>query len=85
MYRVSWPAARVLGRMGVKLSVVLDITHDSEAGVFIAVSKDVPGLVVEGDSVEQVMREARNLIPELMEGLPMDMPTTYAHLTECAA
>ncbi|MCK9915756.1 DUF1902 domain-containing protein [Microbacteriaceae bacterium K1510] len=40
---------------------------DSEAGVWIATSSDVPGLVVEADTWASMIDEVRLVLPELME------------------
>jgi predicted RNase H-like HicB family nuclease len=45
---------------------------DSEAGVWVAESEDVPGLVAEADSPNLLARKLKVLIPELLElnGVP---------------
>jgi len=40
---------------------------DSEAGVWVAQSEDVPGLVAEADSPNVLIQKLRTLIPELLE------------------
>ncbi|MFN7925250.1 MAG: DUF1902 domain-containing protein [Bryobacteraceae bacterium] len=40
---------------------------DSEAGVWVAESEDVPGLVAEADSPNVLIAKLRTLIPELLE------------------
>jgi len=40
---------------------------DSEAGVWVAESEDVPGLVAEADSPNVLVQKLRILIPELLE------------------
>ena len=40
---------------------------DSEAGVWVAESEDVPGLVAEADSPNLLVQKLRTLIPELLE------------------
>ncbi len=39
---------------------------DSEAGVWVAESEDVPGLVAEADSPNVLAQKLRTLIPELL-------------------
>ena len=48
------------------------LTWDGEAGVWTAVSDDVPGLVLECGSVDALMERVRYAAPELLElnGLP---------------
>jgi predicted RNase H-like HicB family nuclease len=40
---------------------------DGEAGVWVAESEDVPGLVAEADSPNVLVQKLRTLIPELLE------------------
>jgi predicted RNase H-like HicB family nuclease len=40
---------------------------DSEAGVWVAESEDVPGLVAEAESPNLLAQKLRTLIPELLE------------------
>ncbi|HYU45333.1 MAG TPA: DUF1902 domain-containing protein [Terriglobales bacterium] len=55
---------------------------DSEAGVWVAESEDIPGLVAEADSPNNLARKLRILIPELLElnGVPTDRAAKY-HVT----
>jgi predicted RNase H-like HicB family nuclease len=47
---------------------------DSDAGVWVAESEDVPGLVAEGGSPNILAQKLRILIPELLElnGVPVE-------------
>ena len=40
---------------------------DPEAGVWVAESDDVPGLVTEADTLERLVERLRVLVPELLE------------------
>jgi predicted RNase H-like HicB family nuclease len=40
---------------------------DSEAGVWVAESEDVPGFVAEADSPNVLVQKLRTLIPELLK------------------
>jgi predicted RNase H-like HicB family nuclease len=40
---------------------------DQEASVWVAESQDVPGLVTEADTVEQLIAKLRTMVPELLE------------------
>jgi predicted RNase H-like HicB family nuclease len=49
---------------------------DPEASVWVAQSDDVPGLVTEADTVEQLLVKLRVMVPELLEAngvLPADV------------
>jgi predicted RNase H-like HicB family nuclease len=52
---------------------------DSEAGVWVAQSDDVPGLVAEADSPNILAKKLRTLIPELLElnGVPSDRTARF--------
>lgn len=40
---------------------------DSEAGVWVAESEDIPGLVAEAESMNALVEKIRGLVPELFE------------------
>ena len=40
---------------------------DDDAGVWIATSDSVPGLVAEADTVDDLVREIKILVPELLD------------------
>jgi hypothetical protein len=48
-------------------SIMIDARWDGEAGVWIATSEDVPGLVVEADTWPVMIEEVRLVLPELLE------------------
>lgn len=48
---------------------------DAEAGVWVAESDDVPGLVTEAETVEALSDKLRELIPELLEANGITPPT----------
>ena len=52
---------------------------DAEAGVWVAESEDVPGLVAEADSPNVLAQKLRTLIPELLElnGVPSDRTARF--------
>ena len=54
---------------------------DREAGVWVAESEDVPGLVAEADSPNALAQKLKILIPELLElnGVPTG-PTARFHV-----
>jgi GTP-sensing pleiotropic transcriptional regulator CodY len=66
MYPAGWPLAMLVNRMGVPLLVRVYVTFDEEAKVFIADSPDVQGLLLEGESLDEIEREARDVTPHLL-------------------
>lgn len=49
---------------------------DAEAGVWVATSEDVPGLVTEADSIEALKAKLQVLVPELLEANASPAPTS---------
>jgi predicted RNase H-like HicB family nuclease len=51
-------------------------TWDDEAKVWVAESEDVPGLVAEAESEDQLVRKLETLVPELLElnNVPFNRP-----------
>jgi predicted RNase H-like HicB family nuclease len=65
-------SARKLGRL-----IVVRAVWDSEAGVWMAESEGVPGLVTEADSVEALEAKLPGLIQDLLEdenGSEVELP-----------
>jgi hypothetical protein len=52
---------------------------DSDASVWVAESEDIPGLVAEADSPNNLALKLRILVPELLElnGVPARRPAKY--------
>lgn len=47
--------------------IVVRATWDPEAGVWVAESEDVPGLVTEAESIEALQRKLPGMIQDLFE------------------
>lgn len=73
MYPLRFPLASLLGSMGVPLLIKVEIICDKEAQVYVATSPDVEGLVVEAESLDEVKREALELIPSLLSANKQDL------------
>ncbi|MCR5136263.1 MAG: DUF1902 domain-containing protein [Oscillospiraceae bacterium] len=48
------------------MSCRIDFTWDDEAAVWVATSKDVPGLVLESGSFDALIERVRYAVPELL-------------------
>jgi hypothetical protein len=48
-------------------SIIIKARWDNDAGVWIATSEDVHGLVVEADSWPDMIREVHLILPDLLE------------------
>ncbi|MFZ2449463.1 MAG: DUF1902 domain-containing protein [Methylovulum miyakonense] len=44
----------------------VEIIHDDEANVYVATSPDLKGLVVEAETLDELEKEVRDLVPELL-------------------
>lgn len=49
------------------MECVIDVLWDDEAAVWVATSKDVPGLVLESGSFDALTERVRAAVPELLE------------------
>jgi predicted RNase H-like HicB family nuclease len=73
--------------MGVPLNIRVNVLKDEEAGVYVATSDDLKGLVCEAATMDELVQEVHSTTQELLEfylenkvGVP---PTTDLRL--CAA
>lgn len=66
MYRYGWPFSSLVARMGGRVQIKLNIIRDNEAGVFVGSSPDLEGLILEAETVPELIKEAHLVIPELM-------------------
>ena len=46
---------------------LVDAEWDDEASVWVATSDDIPGLVTEAETKDDLIRRLRELVPELLE------------------
>ena len=90
MYRFGWPCARLLGRAGVPLLVKVNVIFDSEAHVYVGTSDDLPGLVVEADTLDELAREVHDLVPAMIQAgrarvaTPVATRLSYTDAAACA-
>lgn len=66
-YRVGLPGWRLLGRMGVKLLVRVNVHFDKDTGTYWADSPDLRGLVVAAATLEELRQEAVTAASELLD------------------
>ena len=89
MYRLGWPFSKFLAKhFNVNLLVKINVNHDMDENVFIATSDEIPGLVVEAETFEQLKFEVRVTIPELIDlnDFMCKSKTEYSQLEDfCAA
>ena len=53
--------------MSMNREITIQARWDGEASVWLATSRDVPGLVVEADTWPAMIEEVRVILPELLE------------------
>jgi predicted RNase H-like HicB family nuclease len=67
MYRVGFPGWKFAARHGIPMIVRIDVHYDPEVKSFWTTSPDLPGLVVTGSSLDELMRQAKHGIEDLMD------------------
>ena len=50
-----------------KSNFLIELTYDPECNVFIGISKDIPGLTLEADSIQKFLKEAVEVVPYLLD------------------
>ena len=66
MYRIGFPFWKQAARLGVPLKMRINVMRDREAGVFVATSDDLPGLVCEAASMAELLVEVNAATRELL-------------------
>lgn len=66
-YPLKYPFSMLFARLGATLTIGINVFRDDEAGVYVATSKDVPGLVLEADSFNELTKEVEEAIPNLLK------------------
>lgn len=66
MYRIGFPFWKQAARLGVPLKMRINVMRDQEVGVFGATSDDLPGLVCEAASMDELLVEVNAATRELL-------------------
>ncbi len=82
MYRLSWPCASFFAKIGISILIKVEIMHDAEVNVYVATSKDLKGLVVEAETLDELEKEVLELTPKL---LALDVPKLHEKRTTLLA
>lgn len=64
------------------MKCVVNLTWDPEAGVWIATSDDIPGLVLESGSFDALLERVRFAAPELLELNNAERPVVLSFQAE---
>lgn len=57
------------------MEYIINLTWDNEAGVWIATSENIPGLILESGSFDALLERIRFTVPELLELNGSDNPS----------
>jgi len=79
MYPVGWPLWKWVARVGVPLRFDVAVHFDRESKTFWANSPDIDGLVVSGQDLQEVQREAVLAAEVLLELQLRRAPRLHAH------
>lgn len=66
MYRIGFPFWKQAARLGIPLTLRINVIRDDEAGVFVATSDDLKGLVCEAASLDALVKEVHLATSELL-------------------
>lgn len=67
MYRVGFPGWKLAVRFGVPVVLRIDVFYDDESKSFWAKSPDLDGLVVSGQTLDELRNEVRGAAESLLE------------------
>ena len=73
-YRVGLPLWKLVARRGGQMSLRIDLQRDDEAGVFVATSPDLRGLVVESASLDALVKDLPECVDMLMHEILHEVP-----------
>ena len=66
MYRIGTPFWRYAARFAARLRLRVDVQRDDRAGVYVATSGDLRGLVCEAAIMDKLMSEINSSVDELI-------------------
>jgi len=59
MYRVGLPGWKLAARLNIPLSLRVDVHYDPEVQSYWTTSPDLDGLIVTGHSIDELLKEAK--------------------------
>jgi hypothetical protein len=66
MYPIEYPLWSLLARFGRRLVIRMDVLYDDEAGVYVATSKDMCGLICEAETMDELKAEVERVLRDLI-------------------
>lgn len=90
IYRAGLPGWKLAARAGATISLRVSILKDDEAGVYVARSHDLDGLVAEAETLDALMDEVNSSARELLtmtlhRPAPARTELRWADTLPCAA
>lgn len=76
-YPAGWPLWRFAARSGIPIEVKIRVEYDPEERVYVACDSNLPGLVAEAESVEELLRNVDAAIDDLMETYLQKPPSKH--------
>ncbi len=67
MYRVGFPGWKLAAHLGVPVIFRVEVMFDPEAGVYVATSPDLAGLVAEAKTKDEMFHAVYDCVNMLME------------------
>ncbi|MET3512728.1 putative RNase H-like HicB family nuclease [Pseudacidovorax sp. 1753] len=67
MIRVGFPGWKLAARLGLRVVFRINVIHDDEAGVYVATSPDLQGLVAEAKSMDELFAAVYDCVGMLMQ------------------
>ncbi|MEC5159543.1 MULTISPECIES: DUF1902 domain-containing protein [unclassified Janthinobacterium] len=84
MYRIGFPFWKQAARLGIPLKLRVNLLHDQDAGVYVATSGDLKGLVCEAPTMDELLKELNLATVELLSlqlhSQPVAQPVTDLRL-----
>lgn len=67
MYRVGLPGWKLVARFGLPVRIRVQVHYDPEVKSYWTTSPDLKGLVVTGESIDDLVRETKIAMHDLMD------------------
>lgn len=80
MYRIGFIGWKLAARLGVPLSMRVNIHYDPEVSVYWTTSPDLGGLIVEAKTLDELFSEVKMAAPDLIE-LELGQPARVSRTT----
>ncbi len=65
-YRIGFIGWKVAAKLGFRMTAIIKVLHDDEAGVFVATSPSIKNLIVEAKTLDELVREVNFVAEDLL-------------------